>query len=301
MPNHRFGPRTNARSQALQLLFQAEVNGRTVDDVLAGDYLLSDGPLDEFGERLARGASADRLTLDAIIDSTANNWKIERLPIVDRNLLRLALYEILEVPEVATAVAIDEYVELAKAYGTDDSRKFINGLLGRVARNIEDGVDVVAEAKAYAEAHPGFDDFDIYKPAEPPYDPREHNYDLYKGQLDPREEDGPEDDGYYDGYGRIGRDRDGSSWRDERSDRGDGRAARDRDGYSGGEDEADGDRRSRWSPEDDEYRYDDADGAVDGYGSLHNGDGDLASNDYDDGFDDDFQPFFSRRGEGDAE
>ena len=66
---------------------------------------------------------------------------------VDRNLLRLALYEMLEVDEVAVAVTIDESVELAKAYGSDDSFRFINGLLGRVARRMDEGVDVVAAAR----------------------------------------------------------------------------------------------------------------------------------------------------------
>lgn len=66
---------------------------------------------------------------------------------VDRNLLRLALYEMLEVDEVAVAVTIDESVELAKAYGSDDSFRFINGLLGRVARRMDEGIDVVAAAR----------------------------------------------------------------------------------------------------------------------------------------------------------
>ena len=68
------------------------------------------------------------------------------MPAVDRNLLRLALYEMLRVDEVDTAVAIDECVELAKAYGTDESSRFVNGLLGKVARRMEAGEDVVATA-----------------------------------------------------------------------------------------------------------------------------------------------------------
>lgn len=69
------------------------------------------------------------------------------MPSVDRNLLRLALYEMLEVDEVAIAVTIDESVELAKAFGSEESPKFINGVLGRVASKMDKGVDVVAEAK----------------------------------------------------------------------------------------------------------------------------------------------------------
>lgn len=295
MANHRFGPRTNARSQALQLLFQAEINGRTVDEVLAGDYALSDGPLDEFGERLARGVASERLTLDAIIDMTAENWKISRMPIVDRNLLRLALYEILSVPEVATAVAIDEYVELAKAYGADDSRKFINGLLGKVARKMDAGTDVVAEAKAYVEAHPGFDDFGVYEPVELPYDLREHEYEPYKGQLDPPEEDELEEDdwGDYAPRSRFDRNRNDDEPRgrdDRRSYDGDydGRSYDDDEDYEGGSSRG-------WNDYDDEFHYDDSDGALDGYGSLSKDtrDNALDNNDYDE----DYQPFFSRRDE----
>lgn len=142
-----FYGRTLARSQALQLLFQAEATDRTVDDVLGGDYALSQGPLDPFGEELARGADAMRSDLDKIITMTSTNWGIKRMPAVDRNLLRLALYEMLQVDEVAIAVTIDESVELAKAYGTDESSRFVNGLLGKVARKIEAGKDVVEEAR----------------------------------------------------------------------------------------------------------------------------------------------------------
>ena len=142
-----FGGRTLARSQALQLLFQAEATGRTVYEVLEGDYALSEGPLDPFGEMLARGADDMRSDLDAVIEVTSSNWSISRMSSVDRNLLRLALSEMLEVDEVAVAVTIDESVELAKAYGSDDSFRFINGLLGRVARRMDEGVDVVAAAR----------------------------------------------------------------------------------------------------------------------------------------------------------
>ena len=68
------------------------------------------------------------------------------MPAVDRNLLRLALYEMITQDDVAIAVTIDETVELAKAYGTDDSPRFVNGLLGRVADDLEAGVDVIAYA-----------------------------------------------------------------------------------------------------------------------------------------------------------
>ncbi len=143
-----FGGRTLARSQALQLLFQAEVNLRSVEEVLTGEYALSEGPLDEYGRALALGADSRRHDLDAIISQRSTRWALGRMNAVDRNLLRLALYEMLDVNEVDVAVTIDECVELAKAYGTDESSRFVNGLLGRVADDLDAGIDVVARALA---------------------------------------------------------------------------------------------------------------------------------------------------------
>ena len=145
-----FGGRTLARSQALQLLFQAEANSRAVLDVLDGEYALSQGPLDDYARRLALGADERRPDLDAVIAARSTGWSVPRMNAVDRNLLRLALYEMLYVDEVDIAVTIDECVELAKAYGTDESSRFVNGILGRVTDDLEAGVDVVAAARAAA-------------------------------------------------------------------------------------------------------------------------------------------------------
>jgi N utilization substance protein B len=101
------------------------------------------GPLDPYAERLALGVEDSRDDLDAVIAARAENWSIGRMPAVDRNLLRIALYEMLSVSDVDVAVAIDECVELAKAYGTEESPRFVNGLLGRVADQIEAGENVV--------------------------------------------------------------------------------------------------------------------------------------------------------------
>lgn len=142
-----FGGRSLARSQALQLLFQAEATDRAVDDVLAADPCLEEGPLDPYASELARGVEGCLPELDAVISARADSWSLDRMPAVDRNLLRIALYEMLKNDEVAVAVAIDECVELEKAYGTDESPRFANGLLGRVARELEAGQDPVELAR----------------------------------------------------------------------------------------------------------------------------------------------------------
>ena len=152
MAGTHFGGRTLARSQALQLLFQAEATGRLVSEVLDGDYALDEGPLDDYARELALGTDGMLHELDAVISQTSANWSVSRMPAVDRNLLRIALYEMLNVDEVDTAVAIDECVDLARAYGTDESFRFVNGLLGKVARRLEAGEDVVADALAQADA-----------------------------------------------------------------------------------------------------------------------------------------------------
>ncbi len=144
--------RTLARSQALQILFQAEATERSVADVLNGPFALSEGPLDDYARQLALGTDEQRHDLDAVIGWASTNWSVSRMPSVDRNLLRLALFEMLDVEEVAIAVTIDETVELAKAYGTDESPRFVNGLLGRVASSLEEEEDVVQIArKAHVE------------------------------------------------------------------------------------------------------------------------------------------------------
>ena len=114
--------------------------------MLEGDYALEQGPLSDFGRQLAIGCDGVRHDLDAIIATRSKTWSINRMPAVDRNLLRLALYEMIFVDEVDIPVAINEVVELAKAYGNDDSSRFINGILGRVADDMEAGVDVIAKA-----------------------------------------------------------------------------------------------------------------------------------------------------------
>lgn len=128
--------RTLARSQALQLLFQAEARRLSVDDVLAGDFLISKGPLDPYAEELARGTYEHIAQIDPILQRVAENWALSRMPGADRNLLRLAVYELrFSSNDIDDAVVINEAVELAKAYGTDDSSSFVNGVLGRVVRD----------------------------------------------------------------------------------------------------------------------------------------------------------------------
>ena len=134
--------RTRARVQAIQLLFQAQIQGLDVFDLLRdGTYALEDGPVDPFAEELARGVAVNRLAIERMLDNISTCWSYSRMPIVDRSILRLAAYEIMFVQDVPTSVAINEAVELAKDFGgEDDSPRFVNGVLGRIAKDIDDGV-----------------------------------------------------------------------------------------------------------------------------------------------------------------
>lgn len=130
------GGRTLVRAQALQLLFQAEATGRTVEEVLVAGPALSDGPLDSYASTLAAGVDAERDLLDQKIENAATRWSVGRMPAVDRNVLRLALYEILYVDNIPAPVVIDEAVELAKIFSTDESGRFVNGVLGKIAQEL---------------------------------------------------------------------------------------------------------------------------------------------------------------------
>lgn len=122
--------RRGARKLALDILFEHDLTGANVADIL--DRYAAN-PAYEFASQLVKGVSAHREELDGIISESAPDWKLERMPAIDRNLMRIALFEMLHLEESPTAVAINEAVELAKIYSTQDSSRFVNGVLGRVA------------------------------------------------------------------------------------------------------------------------------------------------------------------------
>ncbi|MBN1192299.1 MAG: transcription antitermination factor NusB [Coriobacteriia bacterium] len=126
--------RTRARRQALQMLYQREITEMTVAAILESHaYNDEDGDPSDYCRELALGTEEHGEVIDAEIEATSQHWSLMRMPFVDRNILRLAVYEILFEPDVPDSVAINEAVEMAKAYGTDESPKFVNGVLGRIA------------------------------------------------------------------------------------------------------------------------------------------------------------------------
>ncbi len=121
--------RHDARERAFHLHYEAEMKGDAIADVLAS---LPVSP-DEFAAQLVVGVGENQDDLDAVIASHARNWDVDRMPALDRAILRLATYELMHRPDVPTAVVISEAVELAKSYSTDDSSRYVNGVLSAVA------------------------------------------------------------------------------------------------------------------------------------------------------------------------
>lgn len=112
--------------------------GQTVARILEdASYSTEDGDPDEYARSLAAGVESSIDEIDDVIGQTSEHWAVSRMPYVDRNILRIAVYELLHEADVPPSVVINEAVELAKVYGGDDSSKFVNGVLGKIAERHE--------------------------------------------------------------------------------------------------------------------------------------------------------------------
>jgi len=131
--------RRRAREVVLQMLFQLDfAGGEPAGVVESYRDSFGEGPLpDEFAVGLFLEVSTTRAGIDERIVSTSENWRLERMSVVDRNILRLGVHEILHRPDVPPRVAINEAVELAKRFGTGESSAFVNGILDRIAHDAE--------------------------------------------------------------------------------------------------------------------------------------------------------------------
>jgi len=128
--SERSGPgRREARERAVELIFEADAKTCTPNELLDD---LPAAPVDYTAEVVA-GVGDHWVAINGVIDTYADGWTINRMPAVDRALLRLAVYELLHRDDVPTAVVLDEAVELAKEYSTENSARFVNGLLAAVA------------------------------------------------------------------------------------------------------------------------------------------------------------------------
>jgi len=126
--------RTKAREYALQLLYQLDLSrtdaAESLDDFWAHHLVPPD--VRTFATALVQGTLAQREAIDKLISSHADNWEIKRMAVVDRNILRLGIYELLHVADVPPKVSLNESVELAKRFGDEESSKFVNGILDAI-------------------------------------------------------------------------------------------------------------------------------------------------------------------------
>jgi transcription antitermination protein NusB len=124
--------RTKARKRAVDILYEAELRGRDRLDLLQERIEHGNPPVPEHTVRLVEGVVEHAARIDELIDSHAKNWSLDRLPDVDRAILRMGVFELLWVDDVPDAVVIDEAVQLAKTLSTDDSPAYVNGVLGAI-------------------------------------------------------------------------------------------------------------------------------------------------------------------------
>ena len=137
--------RSKARKQALDLLYETDIRGTNLVETLVSRDIPAEGPdarpIREYTKELVNGVSDNRRKIDELITTYAQGWDMDRLPAVDRNILRLGIYEILWSTDVPMSVAIDEALVLAKELSSDDSSKYIHGVLGRIA-SIKDTISI---------------------------------------------------------------------------------------------------------------------------------------------------------------
>lgn len=126
--------RSKARKRAVDVLYEADMRDAEAIAVLAERLAAADPPINDYTVEVVEGIAANRARIDEILSTYADGWTIARMPGVDRAVLRLGIYELLWRDDVPAAVAIDEAVELAKSLSTDESPKFVNGVLARVLR-----------------------------------------------------------------------------------------------------------------------------------------------------------------------
>jgi N utilization substance protein B len=127
--------RSKARKRAVDVLYESEVRGVDAITTLAERVALAEPPVNDFTISLVEGVQEHRARIDDILAEFAEGWTLERMPDVDRAVLRLGVYELLWRDDVPDPVVIDEAVELAKILSTDESPRFVNGVLGRIVRD----------------------------------------------------------------------------------------------------------------------------------------------------------------------
>jgi len=127
--------RTKARKRALDVLFAAEARGLSPVDMLDQAIADGEGPGNAYTATLVRGVAAEQPRIDELLATYSQGWTLDRMPAVDRNVLRLGVWELLHATDVPEHVAISEAMQLVRELSTDDSPQFVNGILGAIQRD----------------------------------------------------------------------------------------------------------------------------------------------------------------------
>lgn len=146
------GTRRAAREAAMRILYSVEFSGLSVEQA-AGDYWASHHVSEKtsgFSMNIVNGVDRNRKELDALIKTASRNWPLERMAAVDRTIVRMAAFELKEMPDTPTAVIVDEAVEIAKVYSAPDSPSFINGVLSKIVEHTRGENGKVSKKKADA-------------------------------------------------------------------------------------------------------------------------------------------------------
>jgi N utilization substance protein B len=127
--------RSKARKRALDILFECEVRGIPLGETLDERVIAGEPPVNEYTVRLIRGVVEHQARIDELLSTYSQGWTLDRMPTVDRNALRLGVFEILYVDDVPDAVAVSEAMNLVRDLSTDESPAFVNGVLGNIVRD----------------------------------------------------------------------------------------------------------------------------------------------------------------------
>ena len=134
-PSRQPTARTKARKRALDLLFAAEARGLSAVTMLDEAIAEGEGPGNAYTATLVRGVAAEQARIDELLSTYSQEWTLDRMPAVDRNVLRLGVWELLHATDVPEHVAISEAMQLVRDLSTDDSPQFVNGILGAIQRD----------------------------------------------------------------------------------------------------------------------------------------------------------------------
>jgi len=130
--------RRKSRTNAVILLYQRDLLEKDVEKIIENN-LISGIKYDDFTLKLARGVEKNKKKIDNLIKDIVENWSLERIAIIDRNIIRVAIYEMLYEEDIPLKVSVDEAIEIAKTLGQkEDTPKFVNGVLGKILNNITD-------------------------------------------------------------------------------------------------------------------------------------------------------------------